>query len=155
MTSGKTIAATDICALIFGFFLGLCILKFGDPVILDQKIFPPTSLSEFLSDSWPTHWANWMFFPLAAIVAIVAFLNGDGRTQTKTEPSRDKSSPAKRRSSPSLPGGLVFLPLLWLGWQFISATRTVEPTLTATTLWQFCGCVACFLLGALVFNTAR
>ena len=142
MTSGKKFAAIDICALIFGFFLGLCILKFGDPVILDEKIFPPANISEFLSDSWPTHWANWIFFPLLAIIAIVAFLD-----------YRDSALDPQTVAQTSKPA--LLLPLLWLGWQFVSSTRTVDPNLTATTLWQFSGCVACFLLGVFVFNTRR
>jgi O-antigen ligase len=172
MTSGKKIAATDICALVFGFFLGLCILKFGDPVILDQKIFPPASFSEFVSDSWPTHWANWIFFPLAAIITVVCLFShsGDrGRTPAASRsPSPQPSPPGegespsedlKRQSSISVrqihSKWLLLLPLLWLAWQFVSAAQTVDATLTATTLWQFCGCAACFLLGALVFNTRR
>lgn len=47
------------------------------------------------------------------------------------------------------------LPLLWLGWQFISATQTVDAELTAATLWQFSGCVACYFLGALLFANRR
>jgi len=40
----KNLSATKIYALAFGLFLGLCVWKFGNPVILDQKIprrFPP------------------------------------------------------------------------------------------------------------------
>ncbi len=173
MTSGKTLAATDIWALIFGFFLGLCILKFGDPVILDQKIVPPANFSELLSDSWPTHWANWMFFPLVTIVAIVAFLNGlegvphssKNIVQTSKSGASQVSKPARPTTSHDLPIGksaiqqvwkpALLFPLLWLGWQFVSATRTVDPNLTATTLWQFAGCAACFFIGAFVFNTPR
>ena len=46
---------------------------------------------------------------------------------------------------------LWLLPLAWLGWQFVSATQTVDTDLTAATLWQFSGCVACYFLGALIF----
>ncbi|MGH8022387.1 MAG: O-antigen ligase family protein, partial [Limisphaerales bacterium] len=58
----------------------------------------------------------------------------------------------------ALPAGtkwLSLLPLLWLAWQFVSATRTVDPELTATTLWQFCGCAVCYFLGTRVFNSRR
>ena len=55
--------------------------------------------------------------------------------------------PASRR--------LWLLPLLWLGWQIISATQTVDADLTAATLWQFAGCVACYFLGALVIGNER
>jgi len=42
---------------------------------------------------------------------------------------------------------LWVLPLVWLAWQFISATQTLDADLTAATLYQFCGCVACYFLG--------
>ena len=57
MMSGKKLTANELYVLAFGLFLGLAILKFGNPVILDQKIIPPASLSEYWSDAWPTHWA--------------------------------------------------------------------------------------------------
>ncbi|MGA2855052.1 MAG: O-antigen ligase family protein, partial [Verrucomicrobiota bacterium] len=47
---------------------------------------------------------------------------------------------------------LWLLPLLWLGWQLISATQTVDADLTAATLWQFFGCVTCYFLGASVIG---
>ncbi len=43
----KHFTATKLYALAFGFFLGLCIWKFGNPVILDQKISPPDSPADF------------------------------------------------------------------------------------------------------------
>lgn len=134
MKSGKTFAANEIYALAFGLFLGLCILKFGDPVILDQKISPPGSLYEAFHDSWPSHWANWILLPLTVIAAflIVPLL----------------------RPLPK-PGWLLILPLLWLGWQMISATQTVDAALTATTLWQFSGCVACYFIGAFLLKNPR
>ena len=63
MKSGKKIEREGIYALAFGLFLGLCIWKFGNPVILDNKITPPNSLSNFGAISWPTHWANWILSP--------------------------------------------------------------------------------------------
>ena len=126
----KNLTATKIYALAFGLFLGLCIWKFGNPVILDHKISPPTTASEFFNEPWPTHWANWILLPLAAIGAILIFKKKISWTQTKW---------------------LWWLPIIWLGWQFISATQTVDDDLTAATLWQCCGCAACYFLGALIF----
>jgi O-Antigen ligase len=134
MKSNKKFTANKIYALAFGLFLGLAILKFGNPVILDQKISPPNSFSEFWSDFWPTHWANWIFFPLACIGAIMAFAKKNRWPATKW---------------------LWLLPLLWFGWQILSATQTVDSDLTATTLWQFAGCVACYFLGAFLFGNPR
>jgi hypothetical protein len=126
----KNLTATKIYTLAFGLFLGLCIWKFGNPVILDHKISTPATASEFLNEPWPTHWANWILLPLTVIGAILIFQEKISWTQTKW---------------------LWLLPLIWLGWQFISATQTVDADLTAATLWQFSGCVACYFLGALLF----
>ena len=134
--SEKKIATNELFALAFGLFLGLCILKFGNPVILDHTILPPVSLAEYWTDAWPIHWANWFLFPLAAVGALLII-----------------SSPASQR--PRWPRHLWLLPLLWLGWQLMSASQTVDATLTALTLWQFFGCVACYLIGAYLFGSPR
>lgn len=124
----KNFAATKVYALAFGLFLGLCIWKFGDPVILDHKIAAPVTASDFLNDAWPTHWANWIWPPL--VVWGILLL-------------RNPSWPR--------PKWLWLLPLVWLVWEFISASQTVDSDLTTATLWQFSGCVACYFLGALLF----
>jgi len=123
-----------IYALAFGLFLGLCIWKFGNPVILDQKISTPNSLLELWMDFWPTHWANWILWPLASIGAAIAFANKSRWPEAKW---------------------LWLLPLLWFGWQLFSATRTVDASLTTATLWQFFGCVSCYFLGIFVLGSER
>jgi O-antigen ligase len=131
MKSDKKLTGAGFYALGFGLFLGLAILKFGNPVILDQKIAPPVSPSEFWSDAWPTHWGNWILLPLALTGAALVFA-----------------------SKPRWPGTrrLWLLPLLWFGWQLLSATQTVDGSLTATTLCQFAGCLACYFIGAFVLR---
>jgi len=126
----KKISAPKLYTLAFGFFLGLCVWKFGNPVILDHKISAPATLAEFLAEPWPLHWANWILLPLAALGGLLVFQN--------------------KISWPSAKW-LWLLPLTWLGWQFVSATQTVDADLTAATLWQFAGGVACYFLGALIF----
>src|SRR5262245_57552245 len=59
------VAARDLYALGFGLFLGLALLKFGNPVILDDKISPPTSFSEAWGSPWPAQWGNWLLALLA------------------------------------------------------------------------------------------
>src|ERR1700677_4652329 len=144
MKSGKKLAANELYALAFGLFLGLAILKFGNPVILDQKIFPPDSLTEYWSDSWPTHWAHWIFLPLAAIGGML-IISSSGALSPQ---------PAGMRQLRWL-RWLFILPLLWFGWQMISATQTVDADLTTTTLWQFFGCVACYFIGAFLLRNPR
>jgi O-antigen ligase len=131
---GKKIAATEIYALAFGLFLGLTIWKFGNPVILDQKITPPVSFAEFWNDAWPTHWARWIFWPLAIAGAILAFAKNPRWPATKW---------------------LWLLPLAWFGWQIFSARQTVDADLTSATLWQYAGCVASYFLGAFLFRNGR
>ena len=120
-------------ALVFGLFLGLCIWKFGNPVILDQKISPPQTASDFLADAWPTHWANWIFWPLAMAGIVLAFAK----------------NPHRRWPAAFW---LWLLPVLWFGWQLLSATQTVDADLTTATLCQFAGCVMCYFLGAFFFR---
>ena len=144
MKPEKTIAAAGIYALVFGLFLGLAIWKFGNPVILDHKIIPPSTPSEFWHESWPTHWANWIFLPFELAGALVAFKHQFRLSERPREPARGDTRPTTK--------WLWLLPLLWLGWQLISATQTVDSDLTAATLWQFFGCVACYFIGALVIG---
>jgi len=128
------LTAKNIYALVFGLFLGLCIWKFGNPVILDHKISLPATPAEFWSFAWPTHWANWILLPLIAMGGFLIFQKNIVWPQSKW---------------------LWLLPLGWLGWQFISATHSVDADLTVSTLWQFSGCVSCYFIGALLFRDQR
>ena len=93
---------------------------------------------------WPTHWANWILLPLV-MVGILRF----EKSQCKHS---EKSKIENRKSKMKW---LWLLPLLWFGWQLFSATQTMDANLTAATLWQFFGCVACYFLGAFLFGIAR
>ncbi|HEU6447141.1 MAG TPA: O-antigen ligase family protein [Verrucomicrobiae bacterium] len=135
MTPEKKFSAPEWFALVFGLFLGLCIWKFGNPVILDQKISAPVSVSEFFNYSWPPHWANWIFWPLAIAGVMLAFKNPNWRWPTTH--------------------WLWLLPLLWFGWQLLSARQTVDADLTATTLCHFAACVMCYFFGAFLFGRQR
>jgi hypothetical protein len=143
MKSGKKLTANELYVVAFGLFLGLAILKFGNPVILDQKIIPPASLSEYWSDAWPTHWAYWIFLPLVVIGGMLII-------SQPPSPKRQVDVVQRRWLR-----WLFILPLLWLGWQMISATHTVDADLTATTLWQFSGCVGCYFIGAFLLRNPR
>ena len=126
----KNLSATKLYALVFGLFLGLCIWKFGNPVILDHKISAPVTPAELFNEPWPLHWANWILLTLVGPGALLIFQKKIIWTQSQW---------------------LWLLPLIWLGWQFVSATQTVDAYLTRATLWQFSGCVACYFMGTLIF----
>jgi hypothetical protein len=138
----KPPAATKLFALAFGLFLGLAIWKFGNPVILDHVITPPANATEFLYEAWPLHWANRIFLPLAIVGGLLIF-------KSRVSGHSEKSKIENRKSKMNW---LWLTPLGWLGWQFISATQTVDADLTAVTLWQFAGVVACYFFGALIFS---
>lgn len=130
----KKLTTTELYALVFGLFLGLCIWKFGNPVILDHKISAPETFNEWLNTPWPLHWAYWILFPLVGLGTCLTL-----------------------RSKINWPAShwLWLLPLVWLVWQFLSATQTVDVMLTNPTLWHFSGCVACYFLGALLLSRKK
>lgn len=132
--TAKRITATEIYAAVFGLFLGLSVVKFGNPVILDQVITVPNSLTSAWANAWPLHWAHWF---LAAIVLI------GGALALATKPRW----PTTR--------WLWVLPIIWAGWQLLSATQSPYRELTTATLWQYGGCAACYFLGALVIGPGR
>jgi O-Antigen ligase len=133
-TARRRLSGSALYLLLLGLFLGLSIVKFGNPVILDQKIIAPTTLREVWSYAWPTHWAYWLLVPLALAGAGVALA---GR--------------------PRWPGTrwLWVLPLLWFVWQLAAAGHSVDARLTAAVLWHFGGCLACYFAGALVSGEQR
>jgi O-antigen ligase len=113
-----------IFAGLFGTFLGLCLLKFGNPPITEKWITSPTNVWELLLwCPWPIAWAYW----LLALVGMA------GVTVARRKPARA--------------WWLVAMPLVWLVWQFIAGTQSVEPDLTSSTLKHFAACVLCFYLG--------
>ena len=133
-TSPPRLTAAEIYALVFGLFLGLAVAKFGNPVILDQIIFAPESWSDAVDNGWLLHWANWVVAVLPVIVAALAI-------------AKKPRWPATR--------WLWLLPLIWFGWQILSATQSPYHELTAVTLWQFAGCAVCYFLGVWVIGQGR
>lgn len=130
----KNLSAEKLYALAFGLFLGLCVWKFGNPVILGQQIPTPLTMAESLHEPWPPPWANWILLPFVAFGGLLVL---------------------KKRWALPQPKWLWLLPLAWLGWQFCSAPQTVDAKLTAVTLWQFAGCVAVYFLGTQIFARAQ
>lgn len=131
----KSLTAIELYTLAFGLFLGLAIIKFGNPVILEHVIFQPKSLSDFLHDAWPVRWANVLLVVLVVAGTAIAII-------------KKPRWPATR--------WLWILPLVWLGWQFLSASQSRHHDLTSLTLWQFGGCAASYFLGTwLIGSTPR
>lgn len=121
----------DVFAGAVGVFLALALLKLGNPVILDHKLDPPGDILEFLIWSWPVAWG----YALLAVLVVwgMRFV----------------------RRPTTAPAWLIWLPLIWLGWQCLSAAQTVRWSLTAPTLKHFTATVFCFYLGLLALGKAK
>ena len=109
---------------LFGAFLGLCLLKFGNPPVTEKWVESPDGVWEFLLGyPWPIAWAYW----LLALVGVAGV------------------AVARRKSA--APWWLVALPVVWLVWQCLAASQSADPALTTLTLKHFAAGVLCFYLG--------
>ena len=120
-----------VFAVVAGLFFFVAILKFGDPVILDNVLLPPENAQAAVFESWQVKWGYWLMLPL--IVAGLAAIRW--RTLSLKWP--------------------LALPLAWLGWQFISATQSVSPKLTSMTLEHFVACAVLFYLGCFALKGVK
>lgn len=111
---------------LLGVFFAACIVKFGNPAILDDPALPIRGLTSAVD---PEPATNLRYYGLAAI-ALLGF--------------------ALLRRPKGVPAWVLFLPLLWLGWQGVASIHTVDRNLTIATLKHFSGCVTCFYLGVMV-----
>ena len=106
-----------------GVFLTFVLLKLGNPVILDHVVAPPAGWAELLLETWP---AVWGYDVLAGVAALAAW---------------------QWRRPAGVPVWALALPGVWLAWQFVAATTTVDAALTRIVLPQFVATVVCFGLG--------
>jgi O-antigen ligase len=109
-----------------GIFLALALWKFGNAVIFESATTAPQNIYELIFQPWPLNWG----YGLIAVLGIV------GMTVGKLEIKKDSRTVIA-----------LLLPVVWLVWQFISATQTVDSSLTRFTLKHFTACVICFYLG--------
>lgn len=133
----KPLTAVGILCLALGALLGLALLKFGNPVILDHQVGVPAGFLDALplTVSWPVGWGQGLVLFISLAAAIVLGV------------SRNAPLPALARRV-----WLWLPPLLWLVWQAVAASRTVDADLTALTLPHFAATVACYALGLFVVS---
>jgi O-antigen ligase len=132
--NARRFSGADVFAIVFGLFLGLALLKFGNPVILAAKISPPKNSAEFRDFAWPPGWSVWFLVPIAVAALVLVF-------------TKRPRWPASK--------WLWILPIGWFAWQLISATRTVDPTLTRLAVLHFGGLIACYFIGTFLLSNAR
>jgi hypothetical protein len=134
-----------IYALLAGLFLGLSLIKFGNPVILDYLL---TQSSQDLAATNPGmrlfmgsdqsssgDWMEELYRPwsyvggiwLVVLLAALAFKNKDWKRQP--------------------PYWLWFLIIFWFFWQIMASFQTINVNLTKNTLAQFAACLGCLFIG--------
>jgi len=119
-----------IFAWVFGIFLGLSLLKFGTPAIFAGMVDPPEDAYQFVLNSlWPLSWGYRLVFVLTLFGLVAA----------RWRPLR-------------FPRWLIVTPLLWLFWQFVAASHTIDASLTRLTLPHMIVTVLCFYLGVFVLG---
>ena len=113
-----------------GLLIGMALLKLGNPVIFDHKVVPPTTLWEWAIGAWPVVWG----YGVLGFVVLAGL-------------------PLLRKPS-SVPLYAMLLPLGWLAWQALSASRSINPGLSMPVLRHFAACVICFYMGLLCLPRA-
>ena len=113
----------QIFALLAGLWIGISLVKFGNPIIFDRMVAAPQNLAEFIFTAWPIAWGYWLF----AAVVIAAFVVFRPHWRKDQWP--------------------ILLLGVWLFWQFLSSTRTIDKQLTAATLPHFVSCAVALLVG--------
>ena len=121
-----------IFALCLGLMLGVALLKFGNPPILEKWTTPPTNIWEFVFASpWPIVWGHM----LLGGVAVLGFLSA--------------------RWKWAEPRWLTVVPLAWLGWQALAARASLDAALSWPTVTHFATCIICFYLGLFALRRLR
>jgi O-antigen ligase len=128
-TPGTASRRGAIFAFVFGSLLGLMLLKFANPPIMEKWVSPPETFIEFaLGHPWPLRWAYWLLAPIALFGAFLW------------------------RAQPRVPLAFALLPLSWFLWQLFAAANTVDGSLSAATVPHLGACVLCFYLGLYVLG---
>jgi len=118
-------------ANLFGLVLAVTLLKFVQPAVFDNLVEWPTNGYEWVINPWPVAIGYWLIGGLALAGVLLI----------------------RRRST--MPKWLVLLPLIWLAWQLLAGTRSVDAELTRKTLKHFMSCVVCFYLGFFALARVR
>ncbi|WP_165105137.1 O-antigen ligase family protein [Limisphaera ngatamarikiensis] len=109
----------------WGVLFALGLLKFGNPVVMEKFLETPSEWLEWVLSPWPTAYGYGVAMGVLGLTVLLG-----------------------RRGSWPGPWWLMGLPLMWFGWQCVSALFTVDGTLTRLVLPHFAVCAACFYAGA-------
>lgn len=131
--------------MLVGLFLGLALIKFGNPVILDHLLTQsaadlaaansslalPTAPDLAQGGDWmESLYQPWSFTRglwLLGVLGVLAF----------------KDAVWKKHPPAWLWAPIIF----WFFWQILAGFQTVNVNLTKNTLWQFTACLVCLFVG--------
>lgn len=124
MNSGQS-AYSRFAMVLTGLVFGLALLKFGNPVIFEGKLPPPSNFTEVLYFSWPIQW-GWTIAAVIGLLMLPLF-----------------------RWSPGLPKWLIAAPIVWLVWQWVATADSIQPKLSWLTVIHFTFVTGFFVCGLL------
>lgn len=131
MTPGnRGVTKERLVGVAWGLFLGLAIVKFGNPLAIEAAIRPPESLSDWIEDPWPISWSRIAAAPILAGVLAA----GLGRLKGA------RGGSYWRWAAPGA----------WLAWQALAALRTTSASLSAPALAHFAITACAWAAGWLV-----
>src|SRR5437867_6211354 len=149
-------------AALFGAFLGLALLKFGNPPIMEKWVSAPADIYEFLLGyPWPISWAYGLFILVALIGLLIARANSGAPRELRHGPLPPRPpSPIPIQLERGVWGErakkwIIWLPLAWFAWQVLASTQSIDPQLSRPTLKHFAVCVGCFYLGFFSLGRAK
>ena len=116
---------------LFGLWLGLALLKFGNPVVLAHKIETPSDLLQFLINPWPLAWGSLLMLPLMAVALF------------------------HRQWPRGAPVWVLALPAVWFAFQVVAAGHSIDSAMSTRTVVHFLSVVVAFYLGLVVFAGLR
>lgn len=119
---GKVFAGAAGCCL------ALALLKFGNPIVIFEKIASPIEPLQLLFDPWPLSWGYLLFAFLVAL--------GAGLYQRP----------------PGIPAWVLWLPAVWIAIQFATVLTSVDRGLSLRTVLHFASVACAFYLGATVLG---
>jgi len=114
-----------------GLWLGLALVKFGNPVLLADKIDAPRTYLQFLIDPWPIGWGY-------GILAVIAAL-GLSLWRWPQVAAR----------------WILVLPALWLLIQLLASIHSVDSALSSRTLVHFASITIAFYAGLCAFSNVH
>lgn len=112
---------------LFGLLLGLGLLKFGNPILLDHLIEMPKNADEWRVFSWPIRLGH---AALALVTVVGAIFLASCRHRSLT-----------------LPRMLGILFAVWFVWQCLATFASTDPATSRRVLLHFGTLAACFFLG--------